>query len=119
MKIVYASRTGNVKAIISKLEFNDAIRIETGNEYVEEEFILFTYTDGYGEVPSEVVDFLENNYELLRGVVASGDTAYGEAFCAAADVISEEHNVPVLYKVERDGSDEDIKNIKMLVETYF
>lgn len=111
MKIVYASRTGNVESIIDRLGV-DALRIEDGSESVTEDYIVFTYTDGYGDVPGEVTDFLENNSANIKGVVVSGDTSYGEAFCAAGDVIAEEYNVPVLYKVENEGTDEDIENIK-------
>ena len=52
MKVVYASRTGNVESIISKLGIEDALKIEDGSETVEEDYILFTYTDGFGDVPS-------------------------------------------------------------------
>ena len=111
MKIVYASRTGNVESIINKLGI-DALRIEDGSESVAEDYIIFTYTDGYGDIPGEVADFLENNSANIKGVVVSGDTAYGDAYCGAGDAIAEEYNVPVLYKVENDGTDEDIANIK-------
>lgn len=111
MKIVYASRTGNVESIIDRLGV-DALRIEDGSESVTEDYIVFTYTDGYGDVPGEVSDFLENNSANIKGVVVSGDTSYGDAYCGAGDVIAEEYNVPVLYKVENEGTDEDIENIK-------
>lgn len=111
MKIVYASRTGNVESIIDRLGV-DALRIEDGSESISEDYILFTYTDGYGDVPVEVEDFLSANGSHIKGVVVSGDTGYGEAFCQAGDTISEEYNVPCLYKVENDGTDEDLEKIK-------
>ena len=57
MKIVYASRTGNVESLINKLNLT-AVKIEGQGETVSEDFILMTYTDGFGDVPSEVEDFL-------------------------------------------------------------
>ena len=114
MKVVYASRTGNVESIIDRLGV-DAVRIEDGSESVTEDYIIFTYTDGYGDVPGEVADFLENNSANVKGVVVSGDTSYGDAYCGAGDVIAEEYNVPVLYKVENEGTDEDIENIKNVI----
>ena len=42
MKVVYASRTGNVESIISKLGIEDALKVEDGSETVEEDYILFT-----------------------------------------------------------------------------
>ena len=37
------------------------------------------------------------------------------AVCKAGDVIAEQYNVPCLYKVENDGSDEDIDAIKKVI----
>lgn len=115
MKVVYASRTGNVQSIIDQLD-NDSLEISSGDEVVEEPYILFTYTDGFGDVPPEVESFLENNGQNIKGVVVSGDQGYGETYCKAGDVIAEQYNVPCLYKVENAGTDEDITKIKELVK---
>lgn len=112
MKIVYASRTGNVESIIGKLGLTDALRITNGNEECHEDYVIFTYTDGYGDVPIEVEDFLAMNAEYVKGVIVSGDTGYGEAYCQAGDTISDQYDVPCLYKVENDGTDQDIEKIK-------
>ena len=115
MKVVYASRTGNVESIVNRLGVADPIQIETGGEEVHEDYILFTYTDGYGDVPVEVDDFLSGNAEQLKGVVVSGDTSYGEAYGGAGDAIAKQYNVSLLYKVENEGSDEDIAEIKKVI----
>lgn len=115
MKLVYASRTGNVESIIQQLE-KDTIKIQTGAEKINTPFILFTYTDGYGDIPYEVEQFLSGNASYLRGVIVSGDTGYGEAFCQAGDKISEQYQVPCLYKIENAGSDVDITAIKQLLQ---
>lgn len=110
MKYVYASRTGNVESLVQKLGI-DAIRIEDGSEKMDEDYILFTYTDGYGDVPMEVDAFLANNGMRLSGIVVSGSKDYGEAYCKAGDVIAEQYDAPVLYQVENDGTDEDVEAI--------
>ena len=115
MKVVYASRTGNVESIIQRLGY-DALKIESGSETVDEPFVLFTYTDGFGDVPMEVDDFLGANGENIKAVVVSGDTGYGEAYCQAGDTIAENYNVPCLYKVENEGTDEDLDAIKAAVD---
>ena len=46
MKIVYASRTGHVEILMNKLNINNPTRIMSGDEKVDEDFLLFTYTDG-------------------------------------------------------------------------
>ena len=115
MKIAYASRTGNVESIVNQLD-QDSIHISSGTETIDEPYILFTYTDGWGDVPVEVETFLQiNDPGLLQGVVVSGDYGYGEAYCLAGDRIAEDYWTTVLYRVENAGSDEDIEKIKELV----
>lgn len=108
MKIVYASRTGNVRSFIDKLGVTDVLEIEDGNETVADKYVLITYTDGYGEVPPEVETFLENNADNLVAVAASGDTSYGDAFCMAADEVAGRYGVPILLKFELDGTSDDV-----------
>ncbi|WP_294580823.1 class Ib ribonucleoside-diphosphate reductase assembly flavoprotein NrdI [uncultured Thomasclavelia sp.] len=115
MKVVYASRTGNVQSIVDRLGV-DALEIVSGSETVSGDYILFTYTDGYGDVPPEVEEFLNGNGDKIKGVIVSGDQGYGEAYCQAGDVIAEQYNVPCLYKVENDGTDDDIDEIKKIIE---
>ena len=86
------------------------------NIHINLQYILFTYTDGYGDVPAEVEEVLEVNSSNLKGVIVSGDTGYGEAYCGAGNVISEQYNVPFLYKFENDGTDEDIEKIKEIIK---
>ena len=43
-------RTGNVESFVEKLGVEDTLKIETGNETVNEPYVLVTFTDGYGEV---------------------------------------------------------------------
>ncbi len=113
MKYVYASRTGNVESIVTNLGL-DALRIEDGTESIDDDFVLFTYTDGAGDVPPEVSDFLSSNGSHIKGVVASGDAdTFGEdLFCLSADKISEEYGCPILAKVQLDGTEEDMETIK-------
>ncbi len=117
MKYVFASRTGNVETIVNELGL-DALRIETGDEVIGDDYILFTYTDGYGDIPAEVEAFLGNNFEHLKGVVVSGDTGYGDAFGGAGDKIAEQYGVELLKKVENAGTPEDIEDLKAILAKY-
>lgn len=112
MKYAYASRTGNVESIVNRLGLEDVTQITSGSESIDGDFVLFTYTDGYGDIPSEVDSFLMANSPMLKGVVVSGDTGYGEAFCQAGDKIADMYGVECLYKVENDGTDADLEAIK-------
>lgn len=116
MKIVYASRTGNVQSLVNQLNIEEPLFIENGSEVILEPYLLITYTDGYGDVPGEVESFLENNSKFLKGVIVSGDQGYGDAYCKAGDVISEDFNVPCLYKFENDGEAKDIVAIQEIID---
>ena len=56
--------------------------------------------------------FLAANSMFLKGVVVSGDTGYGDAYCLAGDKIAEEYGVDCLYKVENAGTAQDIEAIR-------
>ena len=70
---------------------------------VEEPYVLMVPTYGGGNeggaVPRQVVKFLNDvhNRSLIRGVIAAGNTNFGEAYCIAGDIISAKCQVPYLY----------------------
>lgn len=118
MKYIYASRTGNIENFIDNLKI-EAVRISDGEEEINEEFILFTYTDGLGEVPYEVETFLNKNNKYLKGVIASGDQGYGdENYCKAGEIISSTYQVPYLYHFENFGNEEDLEKVKKILDEY-
>lgn len=108
--IIYASRTNNVKSVAKKLVDIDCIDVKEIT-HATEPYFIFTYTDRIGEAPSHVLDFLRNNKELLRGVVASGNVNFGAAYCLSADKISKEFNVPIIRKLDLRGNSKDIEAI--------
>ena len=119
MKIVYASRTGNVQSIVDQLNQTDILKIESGNEVVDQDYILITYTDGQGIVPPVVESFLKKNHSYLKGVIASGNTErHADTFAWAADVVSNMYHVPTLYKVEGKGTPDDIQAIESKIKEF-
>lgn len=116
--ILFASRTGNVRNIVSKLQIPN---IELTAELIyKEPFILFTYTDGLGSVPEVVGRFLENNYQNCRGVIASGNSNFGHhVFCQSAHKISERYNVPIVRKIELRGFQHDYDAIEAFYQNEF
>jgi len=112
MKIVYASRMGHVEGIVNRLGITDALKIQTGTESIDEDYVLFTYTDGKGIIPSIVETFLQSN-PSIKAVVGSGSMErHADTFNYAAITISEQHKVPLIAKVDMDGTDEDLKTIE-------
>lgn len=84
-------------------------------------YVLITPTygggDSKGAVPRQVATFLNDpsNRALLRGVISSGNTNFGAAYCLAGRVISAKCGVPQLHRFELLGtpSDVDIVNNRL------
>ena len=85
---------------------------------VTEPYVLVTPTygggNGSGAVPRQVIRFLNDatNRSLLRGVVAAGNTNFGEAYCLAGKIISAKCEVPYLYGFELLGTSEDVTRVR-------
>ena len=116
--IAFASRTGNVRHIVSKLQL-PSVEI-TSDLRVHHPFIIFTYTDGLGDVPYVVSSFMEKNYNYCRGIIASGNSNFGHhVFCQSAHKISERYNVPIVRKIELRGFQQDYDAIQAFYQKEF
>ena len=92
---------------------------------VNEPFVIVVPTYGGGDIskalPPQVRRFLNDrgNRRLLRGVIASGNTNFGDAFCAAGDVIAAKCHVPFLYSFELTGTPEDMRKVREGLRDFF
>ena len=113
IQVAYASRTGHVK----KLGLTNALRIVKGDEKLDGEYVIFTYTIGLGKTPKAVEAFLAAN-PGVKAVVGSGSSSilHKMTFNFAAENISKAYNVPILAKLDGVGTDEDIARIKAELE---
>ena len=123
IQIVYFSNySGNTKRFVEKLD-NVSIRIPINWEpaspvSVKEEYVLMVPTYGGGSersaIPKQVKSFLniEENRNLLRGVVGFGNTNFGDNYCKAAELIAQKTGVPVIARVEIFGTDDDVNKVK-------
>lgn len=115
MKMIYASRSGNVEKIVNELGF-EATKILTGEEMIHEPYILFTYTDGVGMIPKKVEAFLNNNASLMKGVVVSGSTLrHHDTFGFAGDKIAQMYDVPLLCKLDGVGTSQELDELKQMI----
>lgn len=126
--IVYFSKTSeNTKRFVEKLDLT-AIRIPLewrGDEpfTVVRPYVLVVPTYGGNkegkQIPKQVVDFLnfKVNRDLLRGVIGTGNTNFGETYCRAAELISAKVGVPLLYRVELLGTPDDVQQTLERLET--
>lgn len=129
VQIVYfSSATNNTKRFAEKLGFPaQRIPLHPHDQPVEinEPYVLIVPTYGGGNakgaVPKQVIKFLNNehNRSLIRGVISSGNTNFGEAYCLAGDIISAKTKVPHLYRFELLGTPDDVKKVKAGLEEFW
>lgn len=115
--VYFSTKSGNTRRFIDKLGLH-AQRIPLHRTdpplLMDEPFILVTPTYGDGDpktaVPPQVIRFLndERNRSLIRGVIAGGNTNFGEAYGLAGRVISHKCQVPLLYRFELMGTEDDV-----------
>jgi protein involved in ribonucleotide reduction len=122
IQIVYFSNySGNTKRFVEKLD-NLSIRIPINWDpaspvYAKDEYVLMVPTYGGGSprsaIPKQVKSFLniEENRNLLRGVVGFGNTNFGDNYCKAAELIAQKTGVPVIARVEIFGTNEDVSKV--------
>ena len=95
--VYFSSATGNTRRFVEKLGLPAAripLRPKDEPLRVREEYVLIVPTYGGGNikgaVPKQVIKFLNNpeNRALCRGVISSGNTNFGKAYCIAGDIIA-------------------------------
>ena len=125
--VYFSSSSENTQRFIERLGIS-AVRIplnERERIRVDEPYILVVPSYGgggtAGAVPSQVIRFLndKHNRELIRGVIASGNRNFGEAYGRAGDVISQKCGVPYLYRFELMGTQPDIENVRKGVSEFW
>ncbi|AZU01421.1 MULTISPECIES: class Ib ribonucleoside-diphosphate reductase assembly flavoprotein NrdI [Brevibacterium] len=86
---------------------------------VDEPFVLVTPTYGAGRnrgaVPKQVIRFLnvEENRRHLVGVIGAGNTNFGEDYCRAAVKVAAKCQVPLMYRVELLGTQDDVDAVNL------
>jgi protein involved in ribonucleotide reduction len=116
--IAFASRTGNVRYIVSRLQL-PAIEI-ADDVKLTQPFLLFTYTDGLGDVPRIVTQFMERCGAYCQGVIVSGNSNFGHrVFGAAGDALARQWKVPLVRKIDLRGFAEDYEAIRRYYEHGF
>lgn len=109
--IVFASRTGNVRAVVEKLGLPSVEMTE--GFVITEPFLLVTYTDGLGEVPQMVARFMAQNAAYCKGVVASGNQNFGHAlFAGSGDQLTTKYGIPLVCKLDLRGRQADLEQIQ-------
>jgi protein involved in ribonucleotide reduction len=126
--VYFSSRSENTRRFVERLG-GEALRLPMdGAEeppVVETPFVLVTPTYGgggdKGAVPKPVIRFLNNphNRSLIRGVIAAGNTNFGEAYGRAGKIIADKCGVPLLYRFELLGTQEDVTAVRQGLERFW
>ena len=126
--VYFSSATGNTRRFVEKLGLPAArIPLLPKDEplHVTDEYVLVVPTYGGGNikgaVPKQVIKFLNDphNRSLCRGVIASGNTNFGQAYCLAGDIIASKLGVPFLYRYELLGTPTDVARVKEGLEDFW
>ena len=126
--VYFSSTSENTHRFVSKLGFPTAripLRRTEPPLTVDDEYVLVVPTYGGGSVkgavPKQVIAFLNNpdNRALCRGVIASGNTNFGQAYCLAGDIIASKLGVPFLYRYELLGTPTDVARVKEGLENFW
>jgi protein involved in ribonucleotide reduction len=126
--VYYSSTSENTHRFVEKLGvLSTRLPVDAGSEppEVDEPYVLVLPTygggDGKGAVPKPVIRFLNNpaNRSLIRGVIAAGNTNFGTGYCIAGDIVAQKCAVPLLYRFELLGTEEDVANVKEGLERFW
>lgn len=119
--VYFSSASGNTHRFVEKLGL-PALRIPLRPTepflHVHDPYVLVLPTYGGGNeggaVPRQVIKFLndEGNRGLIRGVIAAGNTNFSEAYCIAGDIVAAKCRVPLLYRFELMGTNEDVTRVR-------
>ena len=119
--VYFSSATGNTRRFVEKLGLPAAripLRPKDPRLSVDDDYVLVVPTYGGGNtkgaVPKQVIKFLNDphNRSLCRGVIASGNTNFGEAYGIAGDIIAAKLKVPLLYRYELLGTPTDVARVE-------
>lgn len=69
--------------------------------------VLLTPTYGLGNIPKPVTAFLDTHSELLRGVVAAGNTNFTRTYAQAGKTVAHEYQVPLVRIIDYAGTQAD------------
>lgn len=116
LDIYYYSITGNTRSFAERFtELSNVYQIPTSENYPTQEFIIFTPTYNFGEVPAPVSRFLDAHSDKLVGVVAFGNRNWGGYYARAGELIAHNYNVPLLKRIELRGTNKDYEFVKELL----
>jgi protein involved in ribonucleotide reduction len=70
--------------------------------------------NGKDFVPKQIIRFLnlEQNRDKITAVIGSGNVNFLGDYCRGAEIVAQKLSVPLLYRFELAGTQDDVKNVK-------
>ena len=109
--VYWSSNSGGTRRVAEALNTNT---VELSDYDGASPYVLMcpTYDQPRGGfTPRPVQQFLEEYAANMIGVLPTGNVNFGEYFCQSGRDISNEHGVPIVYRVDLPGNAEDYHNI--------
>ena len=106
--VYWSSNSGGTRRVAESLNTDT---VELADYDGTSPYVLMTPTYDQprgGFTPKPVQTFLDKHAHLMVGVLGLGNRNFGEKYCQAAHDISKQFNVPVLWRIEIMGSQEDL-----------
>ena len=106
--VYWSSNSGGTRRVAEAL---DTDTVELADYDGKSPYVLAcpTYDQPRGGfTPRPVQQFLEEHAHLMVGVLGLGNRSFGDKFCMGAHEIAKRYNVPVLWRIEIMGSQEDL-----------
>jgi protein involved in ribonucleotide reduction len=120
--VYFSSVSENTKRFVEKLGVKTVripLKTEEAAEFIyDKDSVLVVPTYGSGDdkntVPKQVIKFLNNpvNRSHVKGVIATGNTNFGESYGLAGDIVATKLGVPLLKRVELLGTPEEVQEVK-------
>lgn len=126
--VYFSSVTRNTDRFIAKLPVRSVrlpLKTTEPAPQITEPYVLavpsYGRPGGAGSVPPQVVKFLNDPVSRahLKGVLGAGNTNFGPLYCVAAEKVAAKCEVPLLYKFELMGTDEDVEKVTQGLEEFW
>lgn len=118
MLVVYISLTGNTRRFVKKLNM-DSLEVQQMNPNVEVSedfvFILPTYSDTLTDIASQFIEYKDNR-KYIKGIIGGGERNFGRRYIFSAKDLAKEHDIPLIFDLEKSGSSKDVENFKKEVQ---
>lgn len=129
--IYFSSVSNNTHRFVEKLGRSSSdvarlpLRTRDDTLLATDPFVLILPTygadGGKGSVPKQVIKFLnvKSNRTLVRGVIGAGNTNFHTSYCIAGDIVAAKCGVPLLYRFELMGTEEDVSTVHEGLEEFW